>query len=400
MKLAFKNRRMRHMTTWVALVAGLLASPYLGIAGEPIQQQPDPDQQEQPVQQEVQEFTKTVKKEFPISPTGLVDLTNKYGKVEVHTWERDRVKIDVTIVVDARSESAAQDVFDRIQIEFNNDNDFVKAETIIESSNSWWGGGWNNKSEFQINYEVYMPASCNLELNNQYGDSNVEAISGKADVNVKYGNFQLEGVGGDLHVYLGYGNGTVVKARDVSAEVSYSKINFNTVQDVDFTTKYSKIYLDQGASIKADSRYDHFSLGKIDRLNCESRYGNIEVGDAETVIANSRYTDYIVGQLRESADFSIEYGGLKVKDLKKGFSNVVLEGKYSDFKVYVEPGASFTLDGATNYAGIVYPTGMNVTYEKDKGTSHEVKGHVGTEGARSSIKANLNYGGLKVRYRE
>ncbi len=399
MKLVFKNRRVRQLVNWSALVLGLTALPYLGFAGDPVQQeQPIPEQQEQP-EQDAQEFTKTVKKEFPISTTGIVDLTNKYGKVEVHTWERNRVKIDVTIVVDARSESAAQDVFDRIQIDFSNDDDFVKAETTIEPSNSWWGSN-NNKSEFQINYEVYMPESCNLELNNQYGDSSVEAISGKADVKVKYGNFQLDGVGGDLHVYLGYGNGTIAKARDVTADVSYSKINFNDVQDVNFDTKYSKVYVDKGAVIKADSKYDHFYFGKIDRLNCESHYGNVEISDAETVIADSRYTDYVVGKLRENADFNIEYGGLKLMDLTKGFSSVLLDGKYSDFKIYVEPEASFTLDGATNYAAIKYPDAMEVTFEKDKGTSHEVKGHVGTAGARSIIKANLEYGGLRVRYKE
>ena len=398
MKLAFKNRRMRHLALSASLL-GLLTAPYIGFAGEPMQNQPKPVQQ-QPVQ-DAQEFTKTIKKEFPITSNGTVDLANKYGKVEVHTWERNRVKIDVSIVVDARSESSAQDVFDRITIDFSNDDAFVKAETTIESSNSWWSSSWgNNKSEFQVNYDVYMPVSCNLRLGNQYGDSNVEAISGNADVEVKYGNFQLEGIGGSLKVSLGYGNGTVVKARDVSAAVSYSKINFSDAQDILFETKYSKIFVDKGASIKADSKYDQFNIGKIVRFNCESRYGNVEIGDAETVIANSRYTDYKVGKLRDGADFDIEYGGLKVNDLAKGFSSVVLNGKYSDFKIYVEPGASFTLDGATNYAAIAYPTEMDVTYEKDKGTSHEVKGHVGTEGARSTIKANLSYGGLRVRHRE
>ena len=157
---------------------------------------------------------------------------------------------------------------------------------------------------------------------------------------------------------------TVVKARDISAAVSYSKINFNDAQDIEFDTKYSKVYIDNGASIKANSRYDHFNMGKINRFKCESRYGNVEIGEAETVIANSHYTDYKLDKLKESADFDIEYGGLKVNNLAKGFSDVNLSGKYSDFKIYVERGASFSLDGNTNYAAIGYPTEMNVVFEK------------------------------------
>ena len=59
------------------------------------------------------EFTKTIKKEFDITSDGTTSITNKYGKVEIKTWDRNRVKVDVTIVVKASSESKAQEVFDQ-----------------------------------------------------------------------------------------------------------------------------------------------------------------------------------------------------------------------------------------------------------------------------------------------
>ncbi len=386
---------MRQLAGCTALALGLLMAPNAQADNDPVQKQPKPDQTEQ---QQAQEFTRTIKKEFPINATGKVHLSNKYGTVNVNTWDRDRVKIDVTIVVEAKSESAAKSVFDRIKVDFANDDNYVSAETAIESTKGWWDGwGDNKRTEFQVNYEVFMPESCNLDLSNKYGNATVSPLVGSANVNVKYGDFQLEGVGGELVVYLGYGNGTVVKARDVSAEVSYSKLNLNDVQDVSFNTKYSKLYVDKGAAVKAESRYDHFGLGKVDRFNCQSRYGNVEIGETESLVAVSRYTDYRVDRLSDNADLDLQYGGLRIDELAKGFSEVNLNGKYSDFKIYVQEGASFTLDAETNYAGITYPTGLNVAYEKDKGTSHEVKGHSGTQGARSVIRANLSYGGLKVK---
>jgi hypothetical protein len=343
-----------------------------------------------------QEFTKTIKKEFSISSSGTVNLINKYGKIEVKTWDKSRAKIDVTIVVKASSESDAQRVFDRIQIDFSNDDNFVKAETIIESAkSSWWSWGSNN-SEFQINYEVFMPQSGSLDLSNKYGDSFVAPIGGKANVEVKYGNFRLEGVGGDLNVSLGYGSGTVVKAKNINADISYSKASFNDVGNTSLTTSYSKITMDNGADLKVDSRYDQFNLTKVNRFDVQSRYGNFDIGSAEGIAAVSRYTDYKVGRLTDKGDFDLQYGGLRIDRLAKGFSNINLLGKYSDFKIGVEEGASYVLDAASNYAGISYPEGLNVTFEKDKGSSHEVKGHKGTQNARSIIKANLSYGGLKV----
>jgi hypothetical protein len=376
-----------------ALVAALMLAPLFATANGHEQPQP------QPSEQKAQDFTKTIKKEFPVTATGTVNLINKYGKVDVKTWDKNRVKIDVKIVVNANSESAAQDVFDRIRIDFSNDDSFVKAETVINSSkSSWFDWNWgNDRTEFQINYEVLMPPGAVLDLSNKYGDANVAPLTNKATIDVKYGNFRLEGVGGNLTVKLGYGNGTVVKAGDASADVSYAKINFNEAQDVNFVSKYSKITIDKGADVKAESRYDQFYLPKVRKFHCQSSYGNVEIGSAESIIAVSRYTDYKVDRLSDNCDFDLQYGGLNVQNLAKGFSNVSLVGRYSDFKINVEGGASYTLDAAANYAGIAYPANFNVSYEKDKGTSHEVKGHSGTQGARSVIKANLSYGGLKVK---
>ena len=396
MKSVSNHRRVRLLAGCFAVLATLIFAPAAMRAGEP--EQPKPQQQTQPqTAQKAQEFTKTIKKEFPINATGAVNLVNKYGKVDVKTWDKNRAKIDVTIVVKAGSESDAQRVFDRIRIDFTNDDNFVKAETVIESTkSSWWSWG-NDHSEFQINYEVFMPQTCALDLSNKYGDAFVAPLSSKAAVDVKYGNFRLEGVGGDLNVKLGYGNGTVVKARDVVADVSYSKIIFNDMRDATMETSYSKITVDNGADLKVESRYDQFSIAKISRFNCQSRYGNMEIGDVENIVAVSRYTDYKIGRLGDNGDFDLQYGGLRVDHLAKGFSSVNMLGKYSDFKIEVEDGASYIFDAATNYAGITYPEGLNVTFEKDKGTSHEVKGHKGTQNARSVIKASLNYGGLKVK---
>ena len=62
------------------------------------------------------EFTKNINKEFNISANGDVSLANKYGKVDLKTWSQNKVKIDITITVDARNQSNADDIFERIKI--------------------------------------------------------------------------------------------------------------------------------------------------------------------------------------------------------------------------------------------------------------------------------------------
>ncbi len=344
------------------------------------------------------EFTRTITKDFPISANGTVSLANKYGKVEVKTWDRNRVKIEVTIVVKARNESIADDIFDRIDVDFTSRRDYVSAETMIEpQKSSWFDWSSSNKAEFQINYEVFMPVTCALSLRNKYGDAFVEPIAGKTEVEIKYGNIRLEGVDNSLDIVLGYGNGTVVRAHNITADLGYGKLNVSEAGVVSLVSKYSRISIDKAGLVSGESKYDNITLGTVDKMNLQAKYGDIEIREADELNASSKYTDFKVHELDEGGVFELQYGGLYVEKLAKGFSTLDLKGKYADFKIYVEPGSSYVLDATTNYAGIAYPTGLNVTYEKDKGTSQAVKGHVGTSGARSVIKATLEYGGLKVR---
>lgn len=346
--------------------------------------------------QKRQEFTQTIKKEFPISAAGTVSIANKYGKVEVKTWERNRVKVDATIVVKAGSESDAQRVFDRIRIDFTNFDSFVKAETIINPARNSllnWGA---DRTDYQINYEVFMPASASLDLSNKYGDAFAMPISGKVNAEIQYGNLRLEGVGGELNLDLRYGSGTVVRAKNAVVKVSYSKATFTDIQNADLSTSYSKIVVDNGGDIKIDSRNDQISLGKISRFDCQSRYGNVEIDEVVGIKASSNYTDFKIGRVSDRGDFDLQYGGLRLDQLAKGFSSLYLLGKYSDFKIEIEQGAAYTLDATTRYAGISRPSGLNVTEESDSGMSEKVKGYMGTQNARSLIKANLSYGGLKL----
>lgn len=344
-----------------------------------------------------QEFTKTIKKEFDISQDGTTSITNKYGNVDIKTWDRNRVKIDVRIIVKANSEKTAQEVFDRVDINFSNGSSFVKAETEIESKSSkWWG--WNNsKSDYAIHYEVHLPASNNLELRNKYGDVYAARMKGKINLGIKYGNFKLDGADADATIDLAYGNGSLMKARNVSVEIGYGKLKMEEVEDVDIDSKYSTLTVEKASNIKSYSKYDTYKIGSVGAFRNEGKYDNIDIEQANNIVITSKYTDFYVEDLERSLELDFEFGGAAVQTLSRGFNLVQLNGKYTDFKLGLESGAAYSIKATADYAGIRYPSGMTVTYEKEKGSYHEVEGHSGQQGTESVIKAKLNYGALKVK---
>lgn len=343
------------------------------------------------------EYTKTIKKEFDITSDGTTDLTNKYGKVEVKTWDRNRVKLEVSIIVRAGSESQAQKVFDRINIEFSNSSNYVKAETVIEAARkSWWDWSGDDKSDYTINYEVYVPPANNIAVDNKYGDVYIAELGGRADLKVKYGNFKADGFGDDAVVDLAYGNGTLVRARDLRLQLSYGRLQCEEVKNVDINSKYSKFAVERAGDVRSESKYDDYNLGEIREFRNAGKYDNIDINYADNVTVRTKYAEVDIDRLGNSLELEMEYGNAAVVRLVSGFSEVSLYGKYTDFRLGIEAGADYRIDAAADHAGIRYPNGMTVIFESEKGASHEVRGYRGREDVPSVIRARLNYGGLKV----
>ena len=84
------------------------------------------------------EFKKNIKKEYAISPNGTVALSNKYGIINVQTWSKNQVKIEVTITVNARNQGDADFVFEKININCSKSGDYIKAKTEIRKTSSSW----------------------------------------------------------------------------------------------------------------------------------------------------------------------------------------------------------------------------------------------------------------------
>lgn len=342
------------------------------------------------------EFTKTINKQYNITADGTVDLNNKYGKIDVKTWDNNAVRISVRIVVEARSESDAQEVFDRIDIDFYESGNTVGATTNIESTNnSWWNWG-NNKDDFSINYEIMMPSTGNLKVQAKYCDVFSAAISGEGDLTVKYGNIQAEGFGEDSEVDLAYGNGNISRVRDLNLELAYGNLDLGEASDISAEVRYGNLNAENAGDILLDSRYSNFKLGDIRELRNDGKYDNIEIKSVEELVCETHYSSLKIGSLARRGNLDMAYGSAKLYQIETSINEVLMNGRYTDFKVYMEPGVSCSLDLTGRYADIRLPSsGVDTTYDVKEGSNHEVRGRMGS-GGDAIIKAEMSYGGILV----
>jgi len=316
------------------------------------------------------EYTKKFNKTFDVNATDKFIVKNRYGKIDIQTWNEPKVQVDVLVTANARSKEAGDAMLERIKVVFDQGGNYTSAITEIAEKSSGWGSWWSGSSndDFKIEYTIKMPEAHSLDLTNKYGHSYVADFGGSGKFTVKYGDLNANNVGGAVNLYLGYGNGTFLNTQDVEAEIKYSKLRMGDVGHVNMTTKYSKLTFNNTKNLKTVSGYDNFTIGG---------------------------TNVDIGKCANGADVQLSYGGLKIDELAAGFDKVDVTGSYSGIKIGIHSDANYTLNASSRYAGISYPSGLDVRRDVHSGQNKEISGTKGS-GSGGSIHITSNYGGIKV----
>jgi hypothetical protein len=341
------------------------------------------------------DFEKIIEQEYPISADGRLEVLSKYGNVDVKTWSEMKVKIVVTIKVDARNQEKADEVLSRINVNFSNTSSLVRAATEISTEKSWskWFG--SNSDQFEINYNILIPESLNVSVVNKYGAIYLASIDGSAEIKLKYGKLQLEGIGGDLDLSMGYSKGSLTSSGNLDLSLSYSNLKSGDLGNIIIESKYSHFEATSAGTIQSSSSYDEYDIGKAISMSNVGKYDNMSLGDISEVTMTTKYTHLDIGKLTDKAALNFKYGGIKIGRVSAGFSRIEIESGYTSVTMTVDPTAKFNLDATGKYSGVKY-TNLEVYQDIRANSDIRVKGYRGEKDGGGIIVTNMKYGGLKI----
>lgn len=329
------------------------------------------------------EKSKTIKKEFSVGANALVRIDNKFGNLDVVTWDENRVVMEITIKVNGNSESKVAEQLNNIDVQFSNSNSEVYAKTVIEkkSSSGWFGSNSNNVN-FEINYKVKMPVSNGADFTNDYGSISLNEINGRANINCDYGKIIIG--------KLNHSNNSI-------------NIDYTNNSTIDFmnggsiNADYSGFTVDKAKKIDLNADYTNSTFENIEDLMFNCDYGNIEVGNGNNIEGNGDYLTMKFGTLFKRIKLSADYGGIKINKLMKGFENVQIDADYTGVKINVDPAAEYRFTVKTSYGGLSIDN-EKVNYEKriEKNSSKFYEGYLGSASSKSQINIETTYGSIKI----
>ncbi len=251
------------------------------------------------------EKKKTYSKSYPVSASEKISLSNQFGEMKIMTWEKNEVKVDVTIIAKADDDKRAQEILDKITIEDGKGSGGVYFKTKL-ARDQWNSNDNDNENDndknknkdkdkdkdrdrdredrkshrnegMEINYVVYLPAGNPLNADNQFGPMIVPDYRGEANITSKFGSLKAGKISNGKSVSLEFGTGEIAQLNGGKLTIKFCnavtvgkltgnvdavfefcdkiKVNLdNDVKDLDIKNSYSKLYLDINKNFSA--KYD------------------------------------------------------------------------------------------------------------------------------------------------
>ncbi len=327
------------------------------------------------------EKSKTINKEYTVNADALVKINNRYGNVDVITWNENRVVIEVKITVDGNDEKKVIAKLNGIDVVFTNSKSQVSAKTIIEkTSSSWFRSGSN--INFQIDYKVKMPVTNDADLVNDYGSISLNELKGKANINCDYGKILI---------------GSLYHA-DNDINIDYtSDSNIEFMNGGSINADYSKLTVEKAKKIDLNADYTTTVFENVEDLSFNCDYGKIEVENGNTIIGNGDYLTMRFGTVYKKLKIDADYGSIRINKLKKDFDSVAIDSDYTGIKIGLEPEITFNFIVKVGYGGFTYDEDKATFLKKVvKSTSKYYEGYVNDENSNSTINIDSEYGSVKM----
>jgi len=332
--------------------------------------------------------TRSYIKSMPVGRETSLEISNKYGTIQITPWEKDSALIRVEVKAFASGQTKLKKMFEGININITDTKLIVRAQTdFTQSINMLFESfkGMTNKlisydSRVEINYFINIPEYLNLRIENKYGDVYLENASGDFSVTMSNGSFKANSLSkrSDLHL-------------------SFCDANINTIASGKIDASFSDITIGETESLTISSISSKYDIKKAGVINTESRRDKFYIGDIESLRGTSYFSDFRINSLKKEMDFTTRYGSISTDLIEMGFESVNINSGYSDLSLEFDPALSYSIEIRHTNAFIVLPD-KNTKTEK-KALNEEKKeymtfGTVGRNQISGKVKIDATRGNV------
>jgi len=311
---------------------------------------------------------------YPASDKTSIEISNKYGKIHVITWDKDSVRFEVDLRISASNIEKMKKLKDNITFDFTATKFYVVAKTNFTGNSNKITDlvdAFIPSNQVSINYMVYVPLQANLKVENKFGDIYMDDFSGNLDITLANGDLKANSLSGNPIVRLNSGDGTI-----------------NSIQNGKIYISYSDMQIKKANNLFIETRSSRIDIGRAENLNMDSRRDKIAIVEGLDVSADGYFSTIAIEHLLKELRCSFKYGNVTVDKINSNFSFININSEYTDVDLFFERGTTYNIDITHHYdVYINYPATLAQIKTEDLDVDDKTKLTFGKIG--SSVKDNL-----------
>ncbi|MFD2100618.1 hypothetical protein [Flagellimonas iocasae] len=286
------------------------------------------------------EQSKQWNKTYDLSPTGKVHIENKYGNVVINGWQKNQVKVSISIQVNHRKEDSAEKLLERIQPKTIQSGNYIQFISEIKDRDANIFAKYFSKanpfdfdkSNVQIDYEVYLPINAELSIINKFGDIIIDSWKGDLETDLQHGDIYINGNISTAKVDMRFGKFHARNLDYGNLKMENGSIDVETSQKLKIISSGSDIRLGEIADLELYSSKDEVELESVDALRGDFKFSNADISSVTNeLFLTLRIAEVDIKKLvKPDADINIVQESSEI--------NINITGLAFDFKATLEQG--------------------------------------------------------------
>lgn len=289
------------------------------------------------ISQEKKIITKerSIRKSFPVDSSSVFILYAIYGNVEVDTWDKNEVAVDMSVSSFSYNASRAQDIIDHILFEKSESNDSIILRTKINALNNDSFSikvlPSTKKQELYIHYILHVPKKLTLCLNNSSGDITIGDYMGTLSINMSYGALHAENLTGYYNtIYIFPGKGTS----------NIRSINNGEIYNPNSTNFKGNLLIGYAGQVHIDG-FDTIYIKKAENLIIDKQNGFLEIGAANQILGKFYASKVIIDSIFSILDLRLDSCSMSI--LNTGSNIRLIDVTAYNTPIYYKPDKSNNL---------------------------------------------------------
>lgn len=282
------------------------------------------------------EKKKSITFSYSVSASDKVSVDNQFGDVKVSFWDKNEVKVDVSIIANAVSEERAANYISTVDVVGKKVDGGVSIKTIIDREDCNYNsnvGKNGEKNTLRVDYQVFVPRNNPLRIKNSFGNTHLPNCNSFVTIDQNYGTLFAENI----------------KNAQADVDVSFGKA---ILKEMD------------GGKLKVS--YSTLTADRIDNVMLNNSFGKVDIKELGKIDAKISYSSGMIQNLKESSKFKLEFSsGLKFGNVSKGVRELDINASYSPISLTLDSDVSYDFDVRSHYGSCDLPEERGLTFVKN-----------------------------------